>query len=67
MSGGRKNVCVRGKPIKNFFWAEVKYCVNTYDSDLYQAGQREDDQIVDGTWNRIGWGGFAGDGERIYV
>jgi len=63
----RKLVYVNDEPISIFLWAEVQHCVNAYDSDLYQAVQRGEAEIFDDKGERIGWGGFAGDGQQIYV
>lgn len=67
MSSERKTVYVNDTPISIFVWAEVQHCVNAYDSDLYLAVRDDEAEIVDGTGSRIGWGGFAGEGQRIYV
>ncbi len=67
MADDRKTVYVNDKPISIFGWAEVQHCVNAYDSDLYLAVQRGEADIVDEKGGRIGWGGFAGEGQRIYV
>ena len=67
MADDRKTVYVNDKPISIFLWAEVQHCVNAYDSDLFLAVQRGEAEIVDEIGNRIGWGGFAGNGQRIFV
>jgi hypothetical protein len=67
MTDDRKTVYVNGQPVRIFLWAEVQHCVNAYDSDLYLAVQRGEAEIVDEKGGRIGWGGFAGDGQHIYV
>lgn len=67
MADDRKTVYINDKPISIFLWAEVQHCVNAYDSDLYLAVQRGDAEIQDERGDRIGWGGFAGDGQHIYV
>ncbi len=67
MADDRKTVYVNDKPISIFLWAEVQHCVNAYDSDLYLAVQRGEAEILDEKGDRIGWGGFAGDGQHIYV
>ncbi len=41
--------------------------INAYDSRLYLAVQCGEAEIVDARGDRIGWGGFASDGQRIYV
>jgi hypothetical protein len=63
----RKTVYVNDKPITIFLWAEVQHCVNAYDSDLYLKVRKGEAEIVDDKGGRIGWGGFASDGWRIYV
>ena len=63
----RKTVYVNDQPVQIFLWAEVQHCVNAYDSDLYLAVQRGEAEIVDAKGGRIGWGGFAGDGQHIFV
>jgi len=63
----RKTVYVNDHPVQIFLWAEVQHCVNAYDSDLYLAVQRGEAEIVDEKGDRIGWGGFASDGQHIYV
>jgi hypothetical protein len=67
MADDRKTVYVNDQPVRIFLWAEVQHCVNAYDSDLYLKVQRGEAEIVDASGNRIGWGGFAGDGVHIYV
>ena len=67
MAKDRKTVYVNDKPISIFLWAEVQHCVNAYESDLYLAVQRGKAEIQDEKGNRIGWGGFASDGQHIYV
>jgi hypothetical protein len=67
MADDRKTVYVNDKPISIFLWAEVQHCVNAYDSDLYLMVQRGEAEIQDEKGDRIGWGGFAGDGQHIYV
>ena len=67
MAKDRKTVYVNDKPISIFLWAEVQHCVNAYESDLYLAVQRGEAEIQDEKGNRIGWGGFASDGQHIYV
>jgi len=67
MVNGRKTVYVNDKRIGIFQWAEVQHCVNAYDSDLYLKVQNGEAEIVDETGARIGWGGFAGNGQHIYV
>jgi len=63
----RKTIYVNDQPVSIFLWAEVQHCVNAYDSDLYLAVQRGEAEIVDEKGDRIGWGGFASDGQHIYV
>jgi hypothetical protein len=63
----RKTVYVNDRPIQIFVWAEVQHCVNAYDSQLYLVVQRGEAEIFDETGGRIGWGGFAGEGQHIYV
>ncbi len=63
----RKTVYVNDQPVQIFLWAEVQHCVNAYDSDLYLAVLRGEAEIVDEKGDRIGWGGFAGDGQHIFV
>jgi len=67
MADDRKTVYVNDKPISIFLWAEVQHCVNAYDSELFLALERGEAEIVDETGNRIGWGGFAGNGQHMYV
>lgn len=67
MTEDRKTVYVNDQPVRIFLWAEVQHCVNAYDSELYLAVRRGEAEIVDGRGDRIGWGGFAGDGQHIYV
>jgi len=67
MTKDRKTVFVNGHPVQIFLWAEVQHCVNAYDSDLFLAVQRGEAEIVDEKGDRIGWGGFASDGQHIYV
>ncbi len=67
MAADRKTVYVNDKPISIFVWAEVQHCVNAYDSELYLKVRKGEAEIVDEKGNRIGWGGFASDGWRIYV
>jgi hypothetical protein len=67
MVNERKTVYVNDKPIVIFQWAEVQHCVNAYDSDLYVKVQNGEAEIVDEKGGRIGWGGFAGNGQHIYV
>ena len=67
MTDDRKTVYVNDEAVRVFLWAEVQHCVNAYNSDLFLAVQRGDAEIVDGKGDRIGWGGFAGDGQHIYV
>ncbi len=67
MTKDRKIVYVNDQPVSIFLWAEVQHCVNAYDSDLFLAVQRGEAEIVDASGNRIGWGGFAGEGQHIYV
>ena len=63
----RKTVYVNSKPIEIFQWAEVQHCINAYDSTLYVKVQKGEADIVDEKGDRIGWGGFAGNGQHIYV
>jgi hypothetical protein len=63
----RKTIYVNDQPVSIFLWAEVQHCVNAYDSDLYLAVQRGEAEIQDEKGGRIGWGGFAGEGQHIYV
>jgi hypothetical protein len=67
MTKDRKTVYVNDQPVQIFLWAEVQHCVNAYDSDLFLTVQRGDAEILDVRGDRIGWGGFAGDGQHIYV
>ena len=67
MTDDRKTVYVNDKPISIFLWAEVQHCVNAYNSDLFLKVQKGEAEIVDARGDRIGWGGFAGDGQHIYV
>ena len=67
MGKDRKTVYVNDHPVQIFLWAEVQHCVNAYDSDLYLAVQKGEAEILDEKGDRIGWGGFAADGQRIYV
>ncbi len=67
MADDRKTVYVNDKPVSIFVWAEVQHCVNAYDSDLYLKVRKGEAEIVDVNGGRIGWGGFAGDGQHIYV
>jgi hypothetical protein len=67
MTKDRKTVFVNDHPVQIFLWAEVQHCVNAYDSDLFLAVQRGEAEIVDEKGDRIGWGGFASDGQHIYV
>ena len=67
MADVRKTVYVNDKPISIFLWAEVQHCVNAYDNELYLKVRKGEAEIVDGNGDRIGWGGFAGDGQHIYV
>ena len=67
MGDERKTVYVNNNPIEIFQWAEVQHCVNAYSTDLFLKVQRGDAEIVDEKGSRIGWGGFAGDGQHIYV
>ena len=67
MMDDRKTVYVNDKPIVIFQWAEVQHCVNAYDSDLFLKVQNGQAEIVDEVGNRIGWGGFTGNGQHIYV
>jgi hypothetical protein len=63
----RKTVYVNDHPVSIFIWAEVQHCVNAYDSELFLAVQRGEAEIVDSIGSRIGWGGYAGEGQHIYV
>lgn len=67
MANDRKTVYVNNEPVKIFPWAEVQHCVNAYDSNLYLKMQKGEAEIVDEKGGRIGWGGFACDGQHIYV
>lgn len=67
MSSDTKTVYVNDKPIKIFIWAEVQHCVNAFDSELYSKVRKGEAEIVDEKGGRIGWGGYAGDGQHIYV
>ncbi len=67
MAKDRKTVFVNDQPISIFAWAEVQHCVNAYDSELYNKVRKGEAEILDERGDRIGWGGYAGDGERIYV
>lgn len=67
MADERKTVFVNDQPINIFIWAEVQHCVNAYDSELYSKVRKGEAEIVDELGNRIGWGGYAGDGQHIYV
>ena len=67
MTKDRKIVFVNDHPVQIFVWAEVQHCINAYDSDLYLAVQRGEAEIQDEKGDRIGWGGFAGNGQHIYV
>jgi hypothetical protein len=67
MTDDRKTVYVNDRPIAIFLWAEIQHCVNAFDSDLYLAVQRGEAEITDELGGRIGWGGFAGNGQHIYV
>jgi hypothetical protein len=67
MADDRKTVYVNDKPISIFLWAEVQHCVNAYDSELYLKVRRGEAEIVDEMRGRIGWGGFASNGQHIYV
>jgi hypothetical protein len=67
MATDRKTIYVNDHPVSIFLWAEVQHCVNAYDSDLFLAVQRGEAEIVDEKGGRIGWGGFASEGQRIYV
>ena len=67
MSADRKTIFVNDKPVSIFLWAEVQHCVNAYDSNLFLAVQRGEAEIVDERGGRIGWGGFASEGQHIYV
>lgn len=67
MPNERKTVFVNDHPVVIFIWAEVQHCVNAYNSELYLKIQRGEAEIVDENGDRIGWGGYAGDGQHIYV
>jgi hypothetical protein len=67
MANARKTVYVNDQPISIFLWAEVQDCVNAYDYRLYLKVRKGEAEIVDDKGGRIGWGGFAGDGQHIYV
>lgn len=67
MADRKKTVFVNNKPVEIFIWAEVQHCVNAYDSELYIKVLKGESEIVDEKGNRIGWGGFAGDGQHIFV
>lgn len=67
MTDNRKTVYVNNVPVKIFPWAEVQHCINAYDSNLYLKVQKGDAEIIDEKGGAIGWGGFAGDGQHIYV
>ena len=67
MAEDRKTVFVNDQPIVIFPWAEVQHCVNAYDTTLYLKLCNGEAEIVDAGGERIGWGGFAGDGQHIYV
>jgi hypothetical protein len=67
MADDRKTVYVNDKPISIFLWAEVQHCVNAYDSALYRKVRKGKAEILDEKGDRIGWGGFAGAGQHIYV
>jgi hypothetical protein len=63
----QKKVFVNDREIRIFYWAEVQDVVNTYDTELYLKVRRGEAEIVDEKGDRIGWGGFVYDGQRIYV
>jgi hypothetical protein len=63
----RKTVYVNDWPISIFIWAEVQHCVNAYNSDLFLKVQKGEAEIVDAYGNRIGWGGYASNGQHIYI
>lgn len=63
----QKKVFVDDKEIRIFYWAEVQDVVNAYDNELYLKVQKGEAEIVDEKGDRIGWGGFVYDGQRIYV
>jgi hypothetical protein len=67
MDKDRKTVYVNDKPVEIYIWAEVQHCVNAYDSNLYLKVQKGEAEIADENGDRIDWGGFAGDGQHIYV
>ena len=67
MTDPRKTVYVNNAPVTIFAWAEVQHCVNAYSTELYLKVQRGEAVIVDATGRRIGWGGFAGDGQHLFV
>ena len=67
MINDRKTVYVNDHAISIFIWAEVQHCVNAYDSDLYLKVRDGEAEIVDEAGGRIGWGGYAGDGQHLYV
>ena len=67
MADDRKTVYVNDKLISIFLWAEVQHCINAYDTELFLAVQRGEAEIQDEKGDRIGWGGFASDGQHIYV
>ena len=67
MGNDRKTVFVNDNPIEIFQWAEVQHCINAYDSNHYVKVQKGEAEIVGEKGDRIGWGGFAGNGQRIYV
>lgn len=67
MAEERKTVYVNDQPIRIFRWAEVQHCVNAYDSHLYRKVRKGEAEILDEKGDRIGWGGFAADGQHIYV
>lgn len=67
MPDERKTVYVNDHPVKIFLWAEIQHCVNAYNSELFLKIQSGEAEIVDKNGDRIGWGGYAGDGQHIYV
>ena len=67
MDDQRKTVYVNNTPIEIFIWAEVQHCVNANSTELFLKVQRGEAEIVDKNGDRIGWGGFAGNGQHIYV
>lgn len=67
MADERKTVYVNDTPVNIFIWAEVQHCVNAYDSELFLKVQSGEAEIVDALGGRIGWGGYAGNGQHIYV